>query len=74
MKKITIFLLALLAGCQKGAPKEEAVKKPELAIPLTTQQAATGQTPAESLEEAKKVAEAAQANLDEKGADMDADQ
>ena len=70
MKKLFLFLVVAAAACSKPAEKEATVKKEELKIPRTTQEAATGQTPEESVAEAAKVAAAAQANLDEKGEGM----
>lgn len=69
MKRL-LCLVVLAAACSKPAEKEATVKKEEMKIPRTTQEAATGQTPEESVAEAAKVAAAAQANLDEKGAGM----
>lgn len=74
MKKLFFLLVFAAAACNKPQEKEATVKKEALAIPLTTQQAATGQTPAESVAEAAKVAAAAQANLDEKKEGMETDE
>jgi hypothetical protein len=74
MKKLFILLVFAAAACSKPQEKEATVKKEELAIPRTTQEAVTGQTPAESVAQAQKVAAEAQANLDEKGEGMEKDQ
>ncbi|TPW21666.1 MAG: hypothetical protein FD126_457 [Elusimicrobia bacterium] len=72
MKRI-LWLVVLAAACSKP-PEEATVKKEEMKIPRTTAEAATGQTPEESVAEAAKVAAAAQANLDEKGEGMQKDE
>lgn len=67
------MLVLLLAACSKPREEEATVKKDELKIPTTTAEAVTGQTPEQMAEEAKTVAAAAQAGLDEKEAGMEAD-
>lgn len=74
MNKTIIFLLLFAAACSKPQEKEATVKKEEIKIPTTTAEAVTGQAPAEMVAEAKKVAAAAQAGLDEKGAGMAKDE
>lgn len=74
MKKLFFLLVFVAAACNKPQEKEATVKKEEIRIPTTTAEAVTGQTPAESLEAAKKVAAAAQANLDEKAEGMEKDE
>ena len=75
MKKLFLLLVFVGAGCSKPQEqeKEATVKKDEvqMGMPRTTQEAATGQTPGESVAEAQKVAAAAQASLDEKGEGME---
>lgn len=72
MKRL-LCLVVLAAACSKPAGKEATVKKEEVKLPMTSQEAATGQAPAESVAAAAKVAAQAQANLDEKGAGMETD-
>lgn len=70
MKKLTALALLVAAACSKPQEKEATVKKEEMRVPTTAAEAVTGQTPEQMVEEAGKVAAAAQANLDEKGAGM----
>lgn len=74
MKKLCFLLVFAAAACSKPQEKEATVKKEEMKIPTTTAEAVTGQTPEQMVEEAAKVAAAAQANLDEKGAGMAKDE
>lgn len=74
MKKLLFLLVFAAAACNKPQEKEATVKKEALTIPRTTQEAATGQTPEESVAEAQKVAAAAQANLNEKAEGMAKDE
>lgn len=80
MKRIPIYLLLLAsAACQKPAQKDETVKteEPKAAapvLPTTTAEAVTGQTPGQMVDQAKQVAETANANSAEKTADMETDQ
>ncbi|TBR17422.1 hypothetical protein EPO15_16955 [bacterium] len=73
--RILLVSIFLFAACSKPQEKEATVKQEPAKVPaaVTTAGAVTGQTPEQMVEEAKKVAEAAQANLDEKGAGMTKD-
>lgn len=78
MKRILVFVL-LAAACQKPPQRDETVKAEEPkaaapALPTTTVGAVTGQTPEQMVDQAKQVAEAANANSAEKTADMETDQ
>lgn len=73
MKRL-LCLVVLAAACSKPAEKETTGKKEEFKIPMTSQEAVTGQTPKQSVAAAAKVAAQAQANLDEKGAGMGKDE
>jgi hypothetical protein len=71
MKKLFLLLVFAAAACSKPQEKEATVKKEEVRIPTTTAEAVTGQTPEQMVEQAAKVAAAAQAGLDEKKAGME---
>lgn len=78
MERILVFVL-LAAACQKAPQKAETVKAEEPkaaapALPTMTAEAVTGQTPGQMVDQAKQVAETANANSAEKAAAMEADQ
>jgi hypothetical protein len=76
MKHTLALAILVLAACSKPQEKEATVKEeaPKAGASMTSAGLVTGESPAEMVEKAKKVAASAQANLDEKGAGLEKDE